>query len=53
MKKNTQVVQSSNSSSSVSEFRRLDKLTDTSPLAYAAIFVTRCCHIRNPMLPYP
>ena len=31
---------------------RLDKLTDTSPLAYAVISLTRCSHIRNPMQPY-
>ena len=52
MKKNTQVVQSASSDVSVSWYRRLDKLTDTSPLAYAVIFVTRCSHIRNPTQPY-
>lgn len=52
MKKNSQVAQFANSSSSVSEFRRLDKPTDTAPLAYAAISVTRCSHIRNPAQPY-
>ena len=29
-----------------------DKLADTSPLAYAVIFVTRCSHILNPMQSY-
>ena len=48
----TQVVQSASSDVSVSWCRRLDKLTDTSPLAYAVIFVTRCSHICNPMQPY-
>ena len=48
----TQVVQLASSDVSVSWCRRLDKLTDTSPLAYAAIFVTQCCHIRNPTQPY-
>ena len=48
----TQVVLSASSDVSVSWCRRLDKLTDTSPLAYAAIFVTRCSHICNPMQPY-
>ena len=38
MKKNSQVAQFANSSSSVSELsRRLDKPTDTAPLAYAVI----------------
>lgn len=53
MKKNSQVVQFANSSSSVSEFRRLDKPTDTAPLAYAVIFITQRSHIRNPAQSYP
>ena len=31
---------------------RLDKLTDTSQLAYTVISITRCSHIRNPAQSY-
>lgn len=50
MKKNSQVAQFANSSSSdvsVSCCRRLGKPTDTALLAYAAIFVTQRSHIRE------
>ena len=48
MKKNSQVAQFANSSSSVSEFSRLNKPTDTSALADAVISVPRCSNIREP-----
>ena len=47
----TQVVLSATPDSSVSESRRLDKSTDTTPLAYVVDSLTRCSRILNLVQP--
>ena len=45
------MVQSATPDGSVSESRRLDKSTDTTPLAYAVESLTRCSRILNLVQP--
>ena len=52
MQLNTDMVQPTNSDGSVCESRRLEKSTDTTPLAYAVESLTRCSRILNPTQPY-
>ena len=47
MQQNTDMVQSATPDGSVSESRRLDKSTDTTPLAYVVESLTRCSRILN------
>ena len=51
MQQNTDMVQSATPDGSVSESRRLDKSTDTTPLAYVVESLTRCCRILNLVQP--
>ena len=51
MQQNTDMVQSTNSDGSVSESRRLEKSTDTTPLAYVVDSLTRCSRILNLVQP--
>ena len=53
MQQNTDMVQSATPDGSVSESRRLDKSTDTTPLAYAVESLTLSSRLRNPVQPYP
>lgn len=53
MQQNIQVVQSATPDGSVSESRRLDKSTDTTPLAYVVESLTLSSRLRNPVQPYP
>ena len=46
-----QMVQSATPDGSVSESRRLDKSTDTTPLAYVVESLTRCSRILNLVQP--
>ena len=52
MQLNTDMVQPTNSDGSVCESRRLEKSTDSTPLAYVVESLTRCCRILNPTQPY-
>ena len=47
----TDIVQSATPDGSVSESSRLDKSTDTTPLAYVVESLTRCCRILNLVQP--
>ena len=51
MQQNTDMVQAATLDGSVSESRRLDKSTDTTPLAYVVESLTRCCRILNLVQP--
>ena len=51
MQQNTDMVQSATPDGSVSESRRLDKSTDTTPLAYVVESLTRCSRILNLVQP--
>ena len=51
MQQNTDMVQSATPDGSVSESRRLDKSTDTTPLAYDVESLTRCSRILNLVQP--
>ncbi|MQM57793.1 hypothetical protein F7D97_11910 [Prevotella copri] len=53
MQQNTDMVQSATPDGSVSESRRLDKSTDTTPLAYVVESLTLSSRLRNPVQPYP
>ena len=53
MQQNTDMVQSATPNGSVSESRRLDKSTDTTPLAYVVESLTLSSRLRNPVQPYP
>ena len=52
MQQNSDMVQPTNSDGSVCESRRLEKSTDTTPLAYVVESLTRCSRILNPTQPY-
>ena len=47
----TDIVQSATPAGSVSESSRLDKSTDTTPLAYVVESLTRCCRTLNLVQP--
>ena len=51
MQQNTDMVQSATPDGFVSESRRLDKSTDTTPLAYVVESLTRCSRILNLVQP--
>ena len=51
MQQNTDMVQSATPDGSVSESKRLDKSTDTTPLAYVVESLTRCSRILNLVQP--
>ena len=52
MKKNTQVVQSANSSGSIKQLKLFNQRVQTSLLADADVSISLQIRLRNPMLPY-